>query len=78
MRVRALHGPLRPGPQASTLSARAHARVLGVDIDVRLIERWRPEDSRPEVVHTELEWRASAEVAPLVIDLAEMWREAEG
>ena len=27
-----------------------------VDLDARLIERWRPEDSRPEIVGEELEW----------------------
>jgi Uma2 family endonuclease len=27
-----------------------------VDLDARLIERWRPEDSRPEVVDDVLEW----------------------
>jgi Uma2 family endonuclease len=27
-----------------------------VDLDARLIERWRPEDSRPEVLDPELEW----------------------
>jgi Uma2 family endonuclease len=27
-----------------------------VDLDARLIERWRPEDSRPEIVDEMLEW----------------------
>jgi Uma2 family endonuclease len=27
-----------------------------VDLDARLIERWRPEDSRPEIVDQVLEW----------------------
>jgi Uma2 family endonuclease len=31
-----------------------------VDIDARLIERWRPGDTRPEIAHTMLEWTLSA------------------
>ena len=27
-----------------------------VDLDARLIERWRPEDARPEIVAEQLEW----------------------
>lgn len=27
-----------------------------MDLDSRLIERWRPEDNRPEVVDEVLEW----------------------
>ena len=28
-----------------------------VDLDARLVERWRPGDERPEVVSEELVWR---------------------
>jgi Uma2 family endonuclease len=47
-----------------------------VDIDARLVERWRPDDVRPEVHDTVLEWRVTPETAPLVIDLPALWREA--
>ena len=46
------------------------------DADARLIERWRPDDTRPEVLDTTLEWRATEGAAPLVIDLAALWKEA--
>ena len=51
-----------------------------VDIDARVIERWRPEDARPEVVTDTLTWQPFAEHPPLVIDVnmyfAEVWEEA--
>ena len=34
-----------------------------VDIDARLIERWRPEDERPEIVDGELHWELSIGVS---------------
>ncbi len=40
-----------------------------VDGDARVVERWRPEDERPEIVIERLEWMPDARVAPLVIDL---------
>jgi Uma2 family endonuclease len=40
-----------------------------VDLDARLIERWRPDDARPEIISTQLAWRPGGEVE-LVIDLA--------
>jgi Uma2 family endonuclease len=50
-----------------------------VDVDARIIERWRPSDSRPEVLTESLTWQPAREVAPLVIDLdayfAEVWEE---
>jgi Uma2 family endonuclease len=46
------------------------------DIDARLVERWRPDDTRPEVNDTSLEWRVTADAEPLVIDLPVLWREA--
>jgi len=49
-----------------------------VDLDARLVERWRPEDSRPEVVSDTLEWRPRAELAPLRIELPAFFREVLG
>lgn len=51
-----------------------------VDVDARLIERWRPDDQRPEILADRVEWQPDPNVTPLVIDLAEyfreVWREA--
>jgi Uma2 family endonuclease len=49
-----------------------------VDIDARLVERWRPDDTRPEVDDSELEWRVVPEASALVLDLPSIWREALG
>lgn len=49
-----------------------------VDPDARLVERWRPEDSRPEILSETLEWQPDPGHAPLAIDLVETFREAWG
>jgi Uma2 family endonuclease len=41
-----------------------------VDLDSRLVERWRPGDERPEILDRTLDWRAASVGEPLVIDLA--------
>jgi Uma2 family endonuclease len=40
-----------------------------VDIDARLVERWRPGDERPEIVTDELSWRPDPGREPLKLDL---------
>lgn len=40
-----------------------------VDLDSRIIERWRPGDARPEVLRDSMEWTPRPEVAPLQLDL---------
>lgn len=40
-----------------------------VDLDARLVTRWRPADTRPEEIDGRLEWSPIAAEAPLVIDL---------
>ena len=47
------------------------------DLDARLVERWRPEDARGEIVTGVLEWqpRAEKEVDPLRIDLPALFEE---
>ena len=40
-----------------------------VDLDARLVERWRPADERPEVLTEQLSWRVGEWAEPLVIDL---------
>jgi Uma2 family endonuclease len=51
-----------------------------LDPHARLIERWRPEDRRPEVLAERIEWQPRQEVPPLAIDLEEffraVWRES--
>ena len=49
-----------------------------VDVDARLLERWRPEDERPEILAERIEWRPDPRHPPLVIDLAGYFREVVG
>ncbi|MGH7247682.1 MAG: Uma2 family endonuclease [Pseudomonadota bacterium] len=48
-----------------------------VDIDARLIERWRPSDDRPEMNDDRIEWRPDAGCPALVIDMAEYFAAVE-
>ena len=49
-----------------------------VDLDARLIERWRPADKRPEMLSERLAWHPEGAPAALVLDLGELFREIEG
>jgi Uma2 family endonuclease len=49
-----------------------------VDVDARLVERWRPEDQRPEILAEQLAWQPEPSQPPLVIDLAGYFREVLG
>jgi Uma2 family endonuclease len=49
-----------------------------VDPDARLIERWRPEDTRPEVLGEKLTWQPDPAQSALEIDLAALFAEAWG
>lgn len=40
-----------------------------IDLDARVIERWRPDDARPEILVDLLVWRPRAEITPLTIEL---------
>ncbi len=40
-----------------------------VDLDARLVERWRPEDGRPEILVERLVWQPKGASQPLDIDL---------
>jgi Uma2 family endonuclease len=40
-----------------------------VDTDARLVERWRPADTRPEIMHGQLAWQPRPELEPLRIDV---------
>jgi len=49
-----------------------------VDVDARLVERWRPEDERPEILAEQLEWQPDPALPPLGLDLPAYFREAIG
>jgi len=40
-----------------------------IDMDARLVERWRPADDRPEVLSETLRWQPDSTASPLDIDL---------
>lgn len=41
-----------------------------VDLDARIVERWRPTDARPEILDDVLTWQPSAAAPALTIDLS--------
>jgi Uncharacterized protein conserved in cyanobacteria len=45
-----------------------------IDPAARLVERWRPEDARPEQIADELVWRPMRDVPALGIDLVTYFR----
>jgi Uma2 family endonuclease len=49
-----------------------------VDLDARLLERWRPGDDRPEIVAETLEWTPAGSAEPLRLDLARYFAEVFG
>jgi Uma2 family endonuclease len=49
-----------------------------VDPDSRLVERWRPEDTRPEVLSEVLTWQPVPSQAALELDLPSLFAEAWG
>jgi Uma2 family endonuclease len=49
-----------------------------VDGDARVVERWRPEDVRPEILAEKLEWQPDPAFAPLVLDLPILFAETLG
>jgi Uma2 family endonuclease len=46
-----------------------------VDLDGRVVERWRPDDERPEILDRALTWRPTGCEEALVIDLEELFGE---
>ena len=49
-----------------------------VDTDARVIERWRPQDMRPEVLADTIDWQPPSAAAPLVIDLPLLFSRVHG
>ena len=41
-----------------------------VDLDARVVERWRPDDERPEILTERLRWESAPSAAPVEFDLA--------
>jgi Uma2 family endonuclease len=48
-----------------------------VDLDGRLVERWRPDDARPEILNARLQW-SSGDGAEVDLDLEAFFREVAG
>jgi Uma2 family endonuclease len=46
-----------------------------VDLDARLIERWRQGDERPEIVSESIAWLPVADVPALTLDLPRFFAE---
>lgn len=44
-----------------------------MDVDARLVSRWRPDDARPEEIDGRLEWAPEPGLEPLVIELPEFF-----
>ena len=49
-----------------------------VDLDARVIERWRPGDERPEVLGETITWQPGAGVRPLTLDLGALFARIHG
>ncbi len=49
-----------------------------VDTDARLVERWRPEDDRPEILDERLSWNPAGVSEPMLLDLAVLFARAHG
>jgi Uma2 family endonuclease len=45
-----------------------------VDVNARLIERWHPDDERPQICDEIIEWRIAGHAPTLTIDLGEYFR----
>ena len=49
-----------------------------VDLDGRLVERWRPADERPELLAETLDWRPVGTAEPLTLDLPRFFADVLG
>ena len=48
-----------------------------VDVACRLVERWRPDDTRPEIVTGTLPWRPAGAADACIVDLETVFQETE-
>jgi Uma2 family endonuclease len=46
-----------------------------IDLDARIIERWRTGDSRPEIIETSLAWQPEGAAQPFVLDVERFFAE---
>jgi Uma2 family endonuclease len=49
-----------------------------VDLDARMIERWRPDDERPELLADSISWQPAASADALAIDLHALFARIHG
>jgi len=49
-----------------------------VDLDARVVERWRPESASPTIIEAEVEWQPDPSVPPLCIDLTAYFKSVWG
>lgn len=49
-----------------------------VDVEARLVERWRPSDDRPEILAERIEWQPDPSRPALAIELPELFAEVIG
>lgn len=49
-----------------------------VDVNARIVERWRPDDDRPEVITEVLEWQPRPDVPPVRMPLEDVFEEMFG
>jgi Uma2 family endonuclease len=47
-----------------------------VDLESRVVERWLPNDDRPEVIRDRLVWHPADAASPLVVEVSELWKAA--
>lgn len=76
---------LSPGSaRADRVVKRALYQRVGVPeywivfLDARLVERWRPEDERPEILEERLEWGPDPSMPPFVLELPSFFAEVIG
>lgn len=48
-----------------------------VDLDARVVERWRPDDERPEIISEVLSWQPRADAQALSFSLEEFFSEVQ-
>jgi Uma2 family endonuclease len=49
-----------------------------VDVEARLIERWRPRELRPEIVVDRIEWLPAGAAEPFILELPQYFAEVRG
>jgi Uma2 family endonuclease len=49
-----------------------------IDLDARVIERWRTGEDRPEIIETRLEWKPAGAETPFVLDVEQFFGEVFG